>query len=156
MFGMGFSEILIILVIGVLFLGPDKLPEAMVKIAKFFNAFKKTINEAKDSIDQELKIQDLKQEALEYKKRLHETTDSIKSSMYIDELEEIKKSTSNISQTIKDNVEEVVSVTKNKEEKSLPKAKIKKIKEKSVKKEKISEKKEIAKEKKTKEEEKNV
>jgi sec-independent protein translocase protein TatB len=156
MFGMGFSEILIILVIGVLFLGPDKLPEAMVKIAKFFNAFKKTINEARDSIDQELKIQDLKQEAIEYKKRLHETTDSIKSSMYIVELEEIKNSTTNISKTIKDNVEQAVSMTKNKEKKSLPKAKVKKIKEKTVKKEKISEKKDIDKEKEVKEEEKNV
>ena len=35
MFGMSFSEILVIAVIAVLVLGPDKLPSAMVQIAKF-------------------------------------------------------------------------------------------------------------------------
>ncbi len=129
MFGMGFSEILIILVIGVLFLGPDKLPEAMVKIAKFFNAFKKTINEAKDAIDQELKIEDLKKEALEYKRRLHETTEDIKSTMNIDELKEIQKGTTNISQSIKDNIEQAVSSAKDLESKTKPKKdKIKQVK----------------------------
>ncbi len=108
MFGMGFSEILIILVIGILFLGPDKLPEAMVKIAKFFNAFKKTINEAKDSIDQELKIQELKAEAMEYKKRLQETTDTVKRGMYIEEIEDIKNSTTNLNQTIKNSIEDSI------------------------------------------------
>ncbi len=121
MFGMGFSEILIILVIGVLFLGPDKLPEAMVKIAKFFNAFKKTINEAKDAIDKELKIEDLKKEALEYKRRLHETTEDIKSTMNIDEIKEIQKGTTNISQSIKDNIEQAVSSAKDLESKPNPK-----------------------------------
>ena len=37
MFGMGFTEILIIMVIAILFLGPDKLPGAMVDIAKFLD-----------------------------------------------------------------------------------------------------------------------
>ena len=34
MFGMGMTEILVILVIAVIFLGPDKLPEAASKISK--------------------------------------------------------------------------------------------------------------------------
>jgi len=105
MFGMGFSEILIILIIGIIFLGPDKLPEAMVKIAKFFNAFKKTINEAKDSIDQELKIQELKAEAMEYKKRLQESTDTVKRSLYVEEIEDIKEATKDIDKTLKESVE---------------------------------------------------
>jgi len=35
MFGLGFMEILFIAIIAILFLGPDKLPGAMVDIAKF-------------------------------------------------------------------------------------------------------------------------
>lgn len=112
MFGMGFSEIMIILVIGIIFLGPEKLPEAMVKIAKFFNTFKKTINEAKESIDQELKIEELKKEALEYKKKLHETTNSVKHSVYMDEFEEIKNSATDINKTFKESVEEAATATK--------------------------------------------
>ena len=110
MFGMGFSEILIILVIGIIFLGPDKLPEAMVKIAKFFNAFKKSINEAKESIDQELKIEELKKEALEYKKKLHETTNSVKSSVYMDEFEEVKNSTNDLVKDFQQNIAKTTSL----------------------------------------------
>ncbi len=112
MFGMGFSEILIILVIGIIFLGPEKLPEAMVKIAKFFNMFKKTINEAKESIDQELRIEELKKEAMEYKRKLHETTSSVKSSIYMDEFEQIKNSTSDFGETLKKSIEEPIKETK--------------------------------------------
>ena len=43
MFGMGFTEILVIAIIAILFLGPDKLPDTMVQIAKFFRNTKNTI-----------------------------------------------------------------------------------------------------------------
>jgi sec-independent protein translocase protein TatB len=102
MFGMGFSEILIIAVIAILFLGPDKLPEAMVQIAKFFKSFKSSINEAKSSIEQEVRMQDLKEEALEYKKKLEDTASSVKKQLSFDELEEIKSSTKDISESIKE------------------------------------------------------
>jgi len=67
MFGMGFMEIMIIAVIAVIFLGPDKLPETLVNIAKFFRSMKSTVADAKDSIEQEMNITELKQEALSYK-----------------------------------------------------------------------------------------
>ncbi len=102
MFGMGFSEILLIAVIAILFLGPDKLPEAMVQIAKFFKSFKSSINEAKSSIEQEVRIQDLKEEALEYKKKLEGAATSVKKQLSFDELEEIKSSTKDISASIKE------------------------------------------------------
>lgn len=70
MFGMGFAEILIIAVIAILFLGPDKLPETMVEIAKFFRNVKKSVGSAKASLEEELHIADLKEEALNYKKEL--------------------------------------------------------------------------------------
>jgi len=128
MFGMGFSEILIILVIGIIFLGPDKLPEAMVKIAKFFNMFKKTINEAKESIDQELKIEELKKEALEYKRKLHETTQSAKHAVYMDEFEEIKNSTTSVTDLLNSNVEEAVEAAKQSEDDTKKEETSKKIK----------------------------
>ncbi|MDD2789892.1 MAG: Sec-independent protein translocase protein TatB [Sulfurimonas sp.] len=67
---MGFSEMLIILVIAILFLGPDKLPSAMVDIAKFFRSMKKTIGTLKDSIEEEMNVSEIKKEALSYKKEL--------------------------------------------------------------------------------------
>ena len=70
MFGMGFTEILIILVIAILFLGPDKLPGAMVDIAKFFRQMKKTVGTMKDTLEEEMNVSEIKQEALAYKKQL--------------------------------------------------------------------------------------
>ena len=70
MFGLGFTEILIIAVIAILFLGPDKLPSAMVDIAKFFRQMKKTVSSVKDSLEEEINVSEIKQEALAYKKEL--------------------------------------------------------------------------------------
>lgn len=78
MFGLSFGEILIIAIIAVLFLGPDKLPKAFVDIAKFFKAVKKTINDAKDALDREVHISEIKQEALEYKKKFEQGAENIK------------------------------------------------------------------------------
>jgi len=73
MFGMGFAEILIVAVIAIIFLGPDKLPEAMVNVAKMFKKVKTTINDAKDSIENELHLDEIKSEADKYKRSIENT-----------------------------------------------------------------------------------
>lgn len=77
MFGMGFTEILIIAIIAILFLGPDKLPGAMVDIAKFFRQMKKTVGTVKDSLEEEMNVSEIRQEALAYKKQLLDAQDEI-------------------------------------------------------------------------------
>ena len=90
MFGMGFTEILFIAVIAVIFLGPDKLPEAMVQIAKFFNSFKKTVTEAKSTFENEIHMNELRDEALSYKRTLDSDISGFKNSLSnpIDDLNE--------------------------------------------------------------------
>ena len=78
MFGIGFTELLLIAVIAILFLGPDKLPSALVEMAKFIKGVKKTIGDAKSSLEEEMKIADLKEEALSYKKQLNDATEELK------------------------------------------------------------------------------
>ena len=70
MFGMGFTEIVMILIVAILFLGPDKLPEAMVQIAKFIGSVKRTIDEAKSSFEEEVHLKELKEEAMGYRREL--------------------------------------------------------------------------------------
>jgi sec-independent protein translocase protein TatB len=77
MFGMGFTEILLIAVIAILFLGPDKLPSTMVEIAKFFRNVKNTIGTVKDSLEEEMNLSEIKQEALAYKQELLNASDSL-------------------------------------------------------------------------------
>jgi sec-independent protein translocase protein TatB len=78
MFGMGFTEILIIAVVAILFLGPDKLPQAMVEIAKFFRNTKQTLATVKSSLEDEMNVSEIKQEALAYKKELEKASDDLK------------------------------------------------------------------------------
>ncbi len=127
MFGMGLSEIFFIVVIAILFLGPDKLPDAMVQIAKFFRSIKRTVNDAKTTLEEELKVSELKEEAFRYKKQLDEATAKLESISSpdlttLDELtetvEEVKRSEDRLeseAEEIKEKIEpkrEVVTFTK--------------------------------------------
>jgi len=87
MFGMGFSELLIIAVIAILFLGPDKLPSAIVDIAKFFRSFKQTMNSVKASINDEIQLDDIKKEAEAYKQQLLEAQTKVNATVNLNSLE---------------------------------------------------------------------
>ncbi|MBA1432794.1 MAG: Sec-independent protein translocase subunit TatB [Epsilonproteobacteria bacterium] len=77
MFGMGFTEILLIAVIAILFLGPDKLPSTMIEIAKFFRSVKNTIGSVKESLEEEMNVTGIKQEALAYKEELLKASEGL-------------------------------------------------------------------------------
>lgn len=102
MFGMSFMEILIVAVIAVLFLGPDKLPNAMVQVAKFFKSFKTSINDAKSSFEQEIKLQELREDSLKYKKQLEDGARSVRKKLTFEELEEIKESKESMNKALDD------------------------------------------------------
>lgn len=86
MFGMGIFEILVILIVAVIFLGPEKLPQAMVDIAKFFKAVKKTINDAKDTFDRELQIDEIKKEAFDYKNSFESGLENVTKNIQLKEV----------------------------------------------------------------------
>ncbi len=102
MFGMSFMEIMVIAIIAVLFLGPDKLPSAMVQVAKFFKSFKSSINEAKSTFEQEIKLQELREDSLKYKKQLEEGAKSFRKKLTFEELDEIKDAKSGINKALDD------------------------------------------------------
>lgn len=77
MFGMGFMEILLIAVIAIIALGPEKLPTAMVDIAKFFKKIKSGLDDAKSTIDNELNISEMRAEANKFKAQIEDTTSSM-------------------------------------------------------------------------------
>jgi sec-independent protein translocase protein TatB len=78
MFGMGFTEIFLIAVVAIIALGPEKLPSAMVDIAKMFRKLKSQVSDAKHTIEEEMKVSELKEGALEYKKQLDDTISDVK------------------------------------------------------------------------------
>jgi sec-independent protein translocase protein TatB len=91
MFGLGFMEILFIAIVAIIFLGPDKLPKAMVDIAKFIKGAKNAISDAKQSINDEVDIEELKREALGYKAKLDEATQELQGFKNLNPVNEVKK-----------------------------------------------------------------
>ncbi|GAA7202253.1 Sec-independent protein translocase protein TatB [Helicobacter pylori] len=101
MFGMGFFEILVVLVVAIIFLGPEKFPQAVVDVVKFFRAVKKTLNDAKDTLDKEINIEEIKKETLEYQKLFENKVESLKG-VKIEELEDAKVTAENEIKSIQD------------------------------------------------------
>ena len=91
MFGISFPEMTLILVIAVIALGPEKLPKALVEIAKYFKIIKKAVNDAKSNFEQEVKIAELKEDAKKYKDSIENATNSVRKKLTFEELDEIKK-----------------------------------------------------------------
>ena len=58
--GIGFLELLLILILGVIFIGPDKLPEMAAKAGQLFRSFKKATFDLSKSITEELPTKDVK------------------------------------------------------------------------------------------------
>ena len=88
---MSFGEIIVILVVAILVLGPEKLPEAIVQMAKIFKAIKRNIDEAKSSIDKEIRINELKEEAKKYKDEFSASNENIRKKLSFEEFDELKK-----------------------------------------------------------------
>ncbi|QKG29036.1 Sec-independent protein translocase protein TatB [Campylobacter sp. RM16187] len=109
MFGMSFPEIIIIAIIAVLFLGPDKLPGTMVEIARFFKTVKKTVNDAKANFDQEIKIAELKEDAKKYKENISKTTESVRKKLTFEELDELKKGINDVTGGLNKNISDIKS-----------------------------------------------
>jgi sec-independent protein translocase protein TatB len=109
MFGMGFMEILLIAIIAIIALGPDKLPTAMVQIAKFIKKLKSGLDDAKSTLDSELNISEMKAEASKFKSQIEETKASLSIDTKIDlGLNDILKDDLKDSSSIKETKTEII------------------------------------------------
>lgn len=55
MFGMGFGEMLVVLIIAVIFLGPEKIPETARTLGKWFHELKSSMDEIKSSFEEDVR-----------------------------------------------------------------------------------------------------
>ena len=100
MFGISMPEITVILIIAIIVLGPEKLPKVLVELAKYFKVIKKTINDAKSSFDQELRIAELKEDAKKYKESITQASEGVRKKLTFEELDEIKGGMSSVKETL--------------------------------------------------------
>jgi len=89
---MGFTEILFIAVIAIIFLGPEKLPGAMVEIAKFIKNAKNAITDVKNTLNEEVDLDELKREALGYKKQLESANQELQGFKNLNPMNDLKDS----------------------------------------------------------------
>ncbi|OEF95047.1 Sec-independent protein translocase protein TatB [Vibrio splendidus] len=61
MFDIGFWELVLISVVGLVVLGPERLPVAIRSISKFVGQAKSMANSVKDELSHELKVQELQE-----------------------------------------------------------------------------------------------
>ena len=61
MFDIGFWELVLISVVGLVVLGPERLPHAIRSVSRFVGAAKSMANSVKDELSHELKVQELQE-----------------------------------------------------------------------------------------------
>ncbi|AML56043.1 Twin-arginine translocation protein TatB [Serratia rubidaea] len=87
MFDIGFSELLLVLVIGLVVLGPERLPVAVRTVAGWIRALRSLAASVQNELSQELKLQELQDSLKKAEKAgLQNLTPELKASM--DELKE--------------------------------------------------------------------
>ena len=62
MFGIGFEHLLVIMVVVLLVVGPDKLPDVARALGRGYAEFKRTMDELKNTMDQDETVRELKEE----------------------------------------------------------------------------------------------
>lgn len=107
MFGMSFAEIIIIGIVAVIFLGPDKLPDAIIKFAKYFKMLKQTVNSARSTFENEVKIAELKEDAKRFKDDLSKTGSNLRKKLTFEELDELKKTTQSALNSANESVDSI-------------------------------------------------
>ena len=128
MFGMGFMEIFLIAIVAIIALGPEKLPSAMVDVAKFLKKFKSGVADAKSTLDTELNITEMKEEANKFKAQLEDTKASLSIDTKVDlDLDGIMNDDLTPSKKEKDeekevSTQEVKKVVKKKKKEKTPEA----------------------------------
>lgn len=71
-FGIGTGEILIILVIALILVGPHKLPELAKMLGKGFSEFKKAADDLRNSVSAEIQVEEEKRKLLEIRPQREE------------------------------------------------------------------------------------
>lgn len=68
MFGLGVGEILLILALALIFIGPERLPDLARSLAKGYAEFRRSFDEVKNSIEKDIRSLDIEEQLRQGKK----------------------------------------------------------------------------------------
>lgn len=72
MFDIGFWELVLIAIVGLVVLGPERLPVAIRTVARFIHSARAMANGVKDELSHELKIQELQEQLKQTQQNVEE------------------------------------------------------------------------------------
>ena len=72
MFGLGVGEILLILALALIFIGPERLPDLARSLAKGYAEFRRSFDEVKNSIEKDMRALNVEEHLREGKRNLEE------------------------------------------------------------------------------------
>lgn len=110
MFDIGFWEIMLISIIGLVVLGPQRLPIAIRSVLKWINTAKGMANSVKSEISQELKLHEMNENMI---KASQQGLDAIEPGLQAS-IDEMKKSTSELTRPYPKNTDDVLNEKDNK------------------------------------------
>lgn len=116
MFDIGFWEIMLISVIGLVVLGPQRLPVAIRTVLKWVNTAKSMANSVKNEISQELELHEMNENMIKASKQgLNQLDPDLKAS-----IDEMKSSVEELTHPYKNNVDDLINSKKSIQQKSEP------------------------------------
>ncbi|WP_210398257.1 Sec-independent protein translocase protein TatB [Motiliproteus sediminis] len=77
MFDIGFAELLIVAVVALLVLGPERLPHALKTAGMWFGRIKRTLSSVQKEISDELRVEEMRQAAKEQQQKLEREAGSM-------------------------------------------------------------------------------
>lgn len=105
MFDIGFWEIMLISVIGLVVLGPQRLPIAIRTVLKWVNTAKSMANSVKNEISQELELHEMNENMIKASKQgLDKIDPDLKAS-----IDEMKESVEQLTRPYKNNVDDLMN-----------------------------------------------
>jgi len=78
MFDSGFLELLVVGIIALIVIGPERLPEVAAKVGKFIGKIKAFVATTKDDIEREMRADELKSMLAKQKEEIGELRDMMK------------------------------------------------------------------------------
>ncbi|MGF1680828.1 Sec-independent protein translocase protein TatB [Photobacterium makurazakiensis] len=107
MFDIGFWELILISVVGLVVLGPERLPVAIRSVSRWVGAARNMANSVKDELSQELKIQELQENLKKAEKMgMEDLAPELR-----DSVEELKKAAAEVQRPYADKKDEQPSAT---------------------------------------------
>ncbi|EGR1477679.1 Sec-independent protein translocase protein TatB [Vibrio parahaemolyticus] len=108
MFDIGFWELVLISVVGLVVLGPERLPHAIRSVSRFIGAAKNMANSVKDELSHELKVQELQENLRKAEQMgMEDLSPELKSSV-----EELKKAAQSVNRPYADKTQSETETAK--------------------------------------------